>query len=111
FLTHSPGQQSLTQAVVDLVGAGVVQIFSLEIDFSALPGLRQPLCEIERRWPSRVVVEQIIKFRLECSIALRFHVCSLEFLQRMHQRFRKKLAAVLSKMAVHGAPIRATSAR
>ena len=35
MLAHALDQQRLSQAVVDLVGAGVEQIFALEIDFRA----------------------------------------------------------------------------
>jgi hypothetical protein len=35
LLAHELGQQRLAQAVVDLVGAGVVQVFALEVDLRA----------------------------------------------------------------------------
>ena len=34
-LAHAPGEQRLADAVVDLVGAGVVEVFALEVDLRA----------------------------------------------------------------------------
>ena len=45
---HAFGQQDLTDAVVDLVRAGVVQLFALEIDFRAAEMRGHALGEIKR---------------------------------------------------------------
>ena len=45
-LAHAPRQEDLTEAVVDLVRAGVVQLIALEIDLRAAEMLRQPLGKI-----------------------------------------------------------------
>ncbi|EXU83276.1 hypothetical protein AX23_07080 [Brucella melitensis 548] len=34
-LAHALGKQDLAKAIVDLVAAGMVQVFALEVDFSA----------------------------------------------------------------------------
>src|SRR3546814_13744907 len=54
-LAHAPRQQDLPQHVIGLVGAGVVQLVALEIDFGAVLATRalaqlggEPLSEIER---------------------------------------------------------------
>src|SRR5205814_10552107 len=39
LLAHAPREQSLAKAVVDLVRAGMIQIFALEIDLRAAPCL------------------------------------------------------------------------
>ena len=41
-LAHAAGEQDLTEAVVDLVRAGVVELFALEIDLCAPPQLPAP---------------------------------------------------------------------
>ena len=55
LLAHAPGEQRLPQAVVDLVRAGVQQVFALEVDARAAESLAQPLGEIQRRGTAGVV--------------------------------------------------------
>ena len=48
LLAHPSAQQDLAQGVVDLVGACVIQVFSLEVDFTAatiLAAHRKQTCE------------------------------------------------------------------
>ena len=52
-------------AVVDLVRAGVEQVFALEVDVRAAQSLAEPPGEIERRGPAGVVLEQIRRVRPE----------------------------------------------
>ena len=47
-LAHALGEQDLAQAIVDLVRAGVIEVFALEIDLRAAQMLGQALGEIER---------------------------------------------------------------
>ena len=49
LLAHAPRQQALAQRVVDLVRAGVQQVFALQVDLRAAQRLAQPLGEVERR--------------------------------------------------------------
>ncbi len=58
-LAHAPRQQRLPQAVVDLVRAGVQQVFALEPDARAAQFLAEPLGEIERRGTAGIVVQQV----------------------------------------------------
>ena len=54
-LAHAPGEQDLAEAVVDLVGAGVVQLVALEVDLRPAEMLGQPLGEVERARPPGIV--------------------------------------------------------
>ena len=47
-LAHRPRQQRLTDSVVYLVGAGVVEVFTLEKDTGAAADFCQALGEIQR---------------------------------------------------------------
>src|ERR1700722_18500525 len=59
-LAHALGQQSLTQSVVELVRAGVVEILTLEVHGS--PGsLGEAMSSIERSRPTREVAQQAIQ--------------------------------------------------
>jgi hypothetical protein len=70
-LAHALGEQDLADAVVDLVRAGVVQLFALEIDLGAAEMLRQAFGEIERARTADIVGAEMLQFRLEFRIGLR----------------------------------------
>ena len=52
-LAHPLGEQDLTEAIVDLVRAGVVELVALEVDLRAAEMLGQPLGKIERATAGR----------------------------------------------------------
>ena len=58
LLTHAQGQQALAQGVVDLVGAGVVEVFALQPDAGATFGtavvLAEPFGLVERTGPAHI---------------------------------------------------------
>ena len=45
LLSHALGEQSLAEAVVDLVRAGVQQVFALQIDLRAAQFLGEPFAQ------------------------------------------------------------------
>ena len=92
-LAHSLRQQSLPQAVVDFVRAGVQQVFALQIDLRATQACREPLGVEERSGPAGKVFEQARQLRLKRRIAARRAVGRLQLLDGSHQRFRRKAAA------------------
>ncbi len=51
-------EQDLAQAIVDLVRAGVIEVFALEIDFRAAQMRGQPLGEIERAFAADIMGQQ-----------------------------------------------------
>ena len=58
-------QQRLTQAVVDLVRAGVQQVFALQINLRPAEFLRQPPRKKQRRRPPRESLQQFVEPRLK----------------------------------------------
>ncbi len=72
LLAHAQGQQGLPQGVVDLVGTGVVQIFTLEPDAGATVGAAvvggETLGLIQRCRPPDVVLEQTVELGGESGI-------------------------------------------
>jgi hypothetical protein len=57
FLPHSARQEDLAKGVVDLVRAGMAEIFTLEVDFRATKFMGKPLGEIKGRWSSSVLMK------------------------------------------------------
>jgi hypothetical protein len=97
-LAHSLGEQSLAQAVVDLVCACVQQVLALQVNACAAQLFGEPLGIVERCRTPRVIVKQIVQFRLERGILPRFQERILQFLQRRHQHFRNELSTVGAKV-------------
>ena len=101
-LAHALRQQGLADAVVDLVGAGVVQVLALEEDAGAAGLLRQPLGEVQRRRPADVMVQVIRRIAGWNSGSSRAcSYCSRELAQGVHQRFGTRTAAVGAEPTVH----------
>ena len=79
LLAHPLGQQPLTQAVVDLVGTGVVEVLAFEVDLrpAEVPG--QPGRQEQRRRAADVIGQQRLVFGLETGIlaGLRVGSCHL----------------------------------
>ena len=65
FLAHSPGKQNLAETVVDLVGACVIQVFSLEIYLCPSHGFCEVLCKCHGRRASCVMCVQLCQFLYE----------------------------------------------
>ena len=62
---HSPRQQDLSEHVVDLVGAGVIEVLAFEIDLCAGEVLGHAFGEIERRRPADIMLEVVVELGLE----------------------------------------------
>ena len=67
-LAHAPRQQRLADAVVDLVGAGVVEVLALEEDARPAGFAGQPLGEVQGRGPADVIAEIVVEEALELGI-------------------------------------------
>src|SRR5579859_3640083 len=92
-LLHSLREEDLSQRVVDLVGAGVVQVFALQQDARA-NSRRQPRHGRDRCRAADVVLEQRVELAPELRIVARRIVHARQFLERMHQRFGDVSAAI-----------------
>ena len=65
LFAQPPGQQRLSQGVVDLVRTGVGQVLSLEIDLRPAQMGGQPPGVGERCWAAHVSAHQVVQLRLE----------------------------------------------
>ena len=111
LFAHTQRQKALAEAVIDLVGAGVVQIFTLKINLCTAPVPREASGKVERCWPARVVTKKIVELSVKLGIALDGLVRGFQLLQGMHERFGHELPTVASEMTFHESPIIPTSAR
>ncbi len=101
-LAHAARQQSLAEAVVDLVGAGVQQILAFEVNAcpAQLPG--QALCQVERRRTSGIVPEQQIELGVKDRVSLRLGIGVLQLLERRHKGLWNIAPPVGAKSAGNG---------
>ncbi len=102
LLPHALGKKRLAESVVDLVGAGVGQVFPLEKDPGAAVSGREPSRIPERRRAARVVVQEPGKLGNEGSIATSLEVLALERFDGRDQGLGHEATA---ELAVVAAPI------
>ena len=63
-LAHPPGQQDLSDGIVDLVGSGVVEVLAFQIDACSV-SVGEFLRKIQGRGPSDVIPHQGVELLLE----------------------------------------------
>ena len=99
LLAHAAGQQPLAQRIVDLVRAGVQQVFALQIDLRAAQGFAQTLGIVKRRGPTAVVVQQAIELRMKSRVRIGCRVGVFQLQQRRHQGLGDVASAVRAEAA------------
>ena len=99
LLAHPFREQPLTERVVDLVRAGVGQIFSLEVDPGAAAEIGQVPREVEGGGAADVISRETVDHVLKLGVTASFGVGGFQLVERRHQRFRRILAAELPKSA------------
>ena len=97
-LAHSSCEQRLTDGVVDLVRAGVVQIFALEVDLCTAELIRPALGVIDRTGSSDEMLELILELGDEIRIGAVVLIGLAQVFERMHQRLGDKGAAVRAEV-------------
>ena len=94
-LAHAACQQYLPDAVVDFVGTGVVQVFTLEVN-PATVLLGQAVCQVEWGRASHVVAQQLVVFTLEVLTLQHFEVGVLQLFYTFVEDFGNVCPAELS---------------
>ena len=93
------GDEDLPEGVVDLVSAGVKEVFALEVNFRSAQFLRPALGEIKWRRAADIVMEEVVQLGMEGRIIFRRFISGRQFLQGSHQRLWHKHAAELAVVA------------
>ena len=106
LLAHAPRHHDLAQHIVDLVRAGVIQLFALEVDFCAPEVIGQAFGEIERRRPADIVAQITVHFGLERRIGLGCRVGLFQIEDQRHQGFRDEAAAENAEVPRSSGPLR-----
>ena len=99
-LAHAAGEEDLADAVVDLVGAGVEEVFALEVDLRAAQFAGEALGKVKGRGPAAELAEVVIELALELRVLLRAEILLLQFVQRVHERLGHKSASVGAEVAL-----------
>ena len=100
LLAHAPREQRLTDGVIDLVRAGMVEIFALEPNLRTAAVLRQTPGVIDRAGTPDVVLELRCELRDKCGILAHQLVLRAQFVESVHQRLGDKHATVGSEVAL-----------
>ena len=98
-LAHAAGQHGLADGVVDLVRAGVVEVFALEQDARAAHVFGQPAGFVDRAGPAHVMFVFVLEFGLEGRVAPGRVVGGFKLAQRFDQGFGHEHAAVAAEVA------------
>ena len=93
------GQQDLADAVVDLVRAGVVELFALQINLRAAAELGQALGEVQRARAADVITLEVGQFLGEFGIGLGLLVLGGQVVDQRHQRLGDVLPAEAAEQA------------
>ena len=99
LLAHAKRQEGLADGVVDLVCAGVVEVFALEINFGSAEMLRKPAGEIETGGAADEIAEIIIEFALEIWVGFCLGIFRFELVESGDKSFGNENAAVGAEMA------------
>ena len=98
LLAHAPREQCLAKAVVDLVRAGVVEIFALEPDLRAAKLVGPAPGMVDRGRAPDEVLELVMKLGEEFGIVAIPVVGQAQFIDRLHQGFSDEDTAKLAEM-------------
>jgi len=98
-LVHAAREQRLAQAVVDLMRAGVQQIFALEVNTRTVELFRKPPSVVEGCGAAGIGVQQMVQFLLKSWVFAGGEIRVLEFFERAHQHFGDVAAAVRTEVA------------
>ena len=98
-LAEADGQERLTDGIVNLVRAGVVQILALQPNLRAACLLRQAFGEIQRRRAADIISQLRAELRPKSGVILRGTISRFQLQHGLHQSLGDKLPAEAAKIA------------
>src|SRR6185312_3848092 len=98
-LAHAFREQRLAETVVDLMRAGMEQVFALDVDLRAAKLFAQPPRGVERGGAAGILREQEFQLGMERRVLLRFEISVLQLFERRHQHFRNVASAIGTEVA------------
>ncbi len=99
LFAHAAGEQALAEGVVDLVRAGVEEVFALEVDLCAAELRGEAFGEVEGGGAAAVVVEEVVELGVEGGVGVGGGVGGFELFERGHQGLGDVAAAVGAEAA------------
>jgi len=99
LLAHAKGQEGLAEGVVDLVGAGVVEVFPFEINLGPAEFFGEAARQIKAAGPAGKFVEVVAELLFEFRIGFGVSVFGFKLLESADQCFRYEDTAVRSEVA------------
>ena len=93
-LAHPAGEHGLADTIVDLVRAGVVEVFALQVDLGATEQLRPALGVVDGAGATDVVLQFILELGDEGRVLLGLFVSLTQFGEGRDQRFCDENAAI-----------------
>src|ERR1039457_1395278 len=98
-LAHAPCEHGLPARIVDFVGAGMVEVFALEVYLRTPEQTRPALAVIDGARTADIVLEVVAELGDEFRIAAVFFVRDSDFVERLNQGFGDEDAAVRPEMS------------
>ena len=99
-LFHAHGQQHLADGIVDLMCAGMAQVFPFQINLCAAQLLGQPIRTIETRRTPDILLEVVGQVCLKSTVLLRLDILRFQFEERRHEGFRHIATPIGSESAM-----------
>ena len=93
-LAHLFGEQRLSENVVDLVRAGVVEVLALQVYFRAAEVVCHLLRKVQTRRSAGILIKELRKLPVELRVVFIVIVGFFKLDHRVHQRFGDILSAV-----------------
>ncbi len=99
-LAHFLCKKRLSENVIDLVRACVIEILAFKVYLSSAKLFSELLCVVKTRGSARILIKKLCKLSVEFRVILIVVVSIFKFNNGIHKRFGNILSAVDAKSAL-----------